>query len=130
MKNYNPWVSASLVLICFFLQVFVSPETKAGLLTTPYDLLFHFNLNHLYHALLSGFLHANWGHFISNTIFLVFLGWVLEKRIGNLKMLGLYLASGLGALIFHVLSNPLSPFPFLGASGYVFGLFVAYALLA
>src|SRR5262249_37745977 len=77
-------------------------------------------------ALLSGFLHAGFGHLYSNLMCLFFLGYAVEEKIGHKAMLGVLLASGLGALVAHVGSDPYSSWPFLGASGFCFGVMVAY----
>jgi membrane associated rhomboid family serine protease len=82
-----------------------------------------------YRLVTSGFLHAGLLHIGFNMFALYVVGRVLEPAIGTPRFLALYFASLLagsfGALL---LTNPFEPT--LGASGAIFGLFAATAILA
>ncbi len=67
-------------------------------------------------------MHFSWGHVISNSCFLWIFGENLEKRLGHIQFLGLYLASGLGASLVHVILDPNCMSPIVGASGAVAGI--------
>ncbi len=77
------------------------------------------------------FLHASFGHILFNMLGLFFFGPRLEYRLGGRHFLGLYFASGAaGALLSFAgaLAGLTSPFvPIVGASGGVFGVFLAFA---
>lgn len=79
--------------------------------------------------LTSMFLHGGWFHFISNMwAFLIFADNV-EDRLGHLRFLAFYLLCGLFAGLIHVLFNPFSPVPTIGASGAISGVMGAYMVL-
>ncbi|MFR9723584.1 rhomboid family intramembrane serine protease [Streptomyces sp. MS19] len=82
-----------------------------------------------YRLLTSAFLHQQLWHIASNMLGLWFLGPQLEAALGRVRFLALYLISALaGSTLSYVLAeqNAVS----LGASGAIFGLFGATAVLA
>jgi membrane associated rhomboid family serine protease len=72
------------------------------------------------------FLHAGWMHVIGNMWFLWIFGDNVEDRLGHLKYLIFYLVCGIGASIFHIIFNPGSNVPTVGASGAISGVLGAY----
>lgn len=74
----------------------------------------------------SMFLHGGWLHLLGNMWILWIFGDNVEDRLGRARFLGLYLASGLAAAFLHVLTNPSSPVPTVGASGAIAGVMGAY----
>jgi membrane associated rhomboid family serine protease len=76
----------------------------------------------------SQFLHAGWLHLLSNMVVLLFLGKKLEERIGPLKFLAFYLASGIAGNIVYTAFHLGSHEPVLGASGAVAGVLAASLL--
>lgn len=80
-------------------------------------------------ALTSLFMHASWMHLIGNMLFLWIFGDNMEDAFGHFGFLGFYLASGLAADAAHVLANPDSPVPLVGASGAIAGVMGGYLLL-
>jgi membrane associated rhomboid family serine protease len=76
----------------------------------------------------SQFLHASWLHLLSNMVVLLFLGKKLEERIGSLKFLAFYLASGIAGNIVYAAFHLSSHEPVLGASGAVAGVLAASLL--
>jgi membrane associated rhomboid family serine protease len=76
----------------------------------------------------SQFLHAGWLHLLSNMVVLLFLGKKLEERIGPLKFLAFYLASGIAGNIVYAAFHLSSHEPVLGASGAVAGVLAASLL--
>ena len=77
----------------------------------------------------SMFLHGGWVHLIGNMWFLWIFGDNVEDTLGSFRYLLFYLACGLGAAAAHVLLQPASPAPTLGASGAIAGILGAYAVL-
>lgn len=77
----------------------------------------------------SMFLHGSWLHVIGNMWFLWIFGDNIEDHVGHLKYLVFYVLSGIGAAAAHVLLNPNSRVPTVGASGAIAGVLGAYFLL-
>jgi membrane associated rhomboid family serine protease len=75
------------------------------------------------------FLHAGWFHLIGNMWFLWIFGDRVENRLGHLGYLAFYLVSGIGAAGFYLLFTPKTLIPCVGASGAIFGVVGAYAVL-
>lgn len=74
------------------------------------------------------FLHQEIWHLAMNMLGLWFLGPHLESALGRARFTALYLLSGLGgSALTYLVSNPAQPS--LGASGAIFGLFGALAVL-
>ena len=68
------------------------------------------------------FLHGGWLHLILNMWTLWLFGPTVEDRLGHGRYLAFYLACGLAASIAHVVFNPTSIVPALGASGAIAGV--------
>jgi membrane associated rhomboid family serine protease len=79
-------------------------------------------------AVTSQFLHAGSMHLLSNMVVLLFLGKKIEERIGSLKFLAFYLASGIAGNIVYAAFHLSSHEPVLGASGAVAGVLAASLL--
>ncbi len=73
------------------------------------------------------FLHASILHILFNMLMLFFIGRLLERQIGSVRFLGLYLGSGILAGLVQVLLFP--AFPVVGASGAIMGLLGALTVL-
>lgn len=77
----------------------------------------------------SMFLHANWLHIGGNMLYLWIFGNNVEDALGRFRFLLFYLTCGVAAAAAHILSNPLSEIPTVGASGAVAGVMGAYLVL-
>lgn len=75
------------------------------------------------------FLHAGWLHLAGNMLYLWVFGDNVEDRLGHGTYLFFYLATALTSNIAHILSNPLSVMPTVGASGAVAGVLGAYLIM-
>jgi membrane associated rhomboid family serine protease len=75
------------------------------------------------------FLHAGWLHLISNMLFLWVFGDNVEDAFGYVGFLLFYILCGVAAALTHVLMEPTSTSPLIGASGAVSGVLAAYMLL-
>ena len=75
------------------------------------------------------FLHGGWLHIISNMWVLWIFGDNVEDRMGHFRFLVFYILCGILAGTVHMLSNPHSTVPALGASGAIAGVLGAYFLL-
>ncbi|AAM23684.1 membrane associated rhomboid family serine protease [Caldanaerobacter subterraneus subsp. tengcongensis MB4] len=85
--------------------------------------------SNLYPFITSMFLHGNTFHLISNMWILWLFGDNVEDRMGHIRFLIFYLLSGVIAGVFHLVFNPISPVPVVGASGAIAGIMGAYFVL-
>jgi membrane associated rhomboid family serine protease len=83
---------------------------------------------HLGTLITSMFLHANLLHVGGNMLFLWIFGNNVEDKLGELKFLVVYFASGLAGSLLQIFITPDSTIPMLGASGAISGLLAAYVL--
>jgi rhomboid family protein len=77
----------------------------------------------------SMFMHGGWLHIGGNMLFLFIFGDNIEKAYGHAKYVIFYLICGVIASLAHVLSQPDSIIPSLGASGAISGVMAAYLVL-
>jgi membrane associated rhomboid family serine protease len=77
----------------------------------------------------SMFMHANIPHIAGNMLYLWIFGNNIEDVLGHFKFLLFYLICGVGAALLHVISEPMSPIPVVGASGAIAGVLGAYFYL-
>ncbi|MEJ7809047.1 MAG: rhomboid family intramembrane serine protease [Gemmatimonadaceae bacterium] len=77
----------------------------------------------------SMFLHGSWGHILGNLLFFYVFGNNVEDSMGHARFAIFYLICGLAAAAVHVLFNPTSPVPTVGASGAISGVMGAYLML-
>lgn len=77
----------------------------------------------------SMFLHGSIMHLAGNMLFLWIYGDNLEDTFGHFRFLLFYLASGVAADVVHILSDPSSNIPTIGASGAIAGVMGGYLLL-
>ena len=79
------------------------------------------------------FAHASISHFGFNMLGLFIFGITVERFLGTKRYILLYILSGAGSGLFHILvttlsAGSLSDIPMLGASGAVFAVLTAYAI--
>ncbi len=79
--------------------------------------------------LTSMFLHGGWMHIIGNMWTLWIFGDNVEDRMGPVRFVIFYLLAGLAAGVVHLLTNPDSTLPTVGASGAIAGVMGAYLFL-
>ena len=75
------------------------------------------------------FLHGGWLHLIGNMLFLYIFGDNVESTLGHVRYLVFYLVCGMAASMTHILANPASNAPTIGASGAIAGVLGAYFVL-
>ena len=119
-----------IINIFVFLQSLTNPEAynqlilKYGLV--PEQVLRGENLLSL---VTSMFLHADIIHLGMNMFFLLVSGDSVERELGNIRFLVLYLAFGIIAGLFHAYLTTATAIPTIGASGAIFGVLAAFAIL-
>ena len=128
VPRVTPWVgrliAANAVVLLLLETLFTSPEIRSALafnpdavLTRPWTFLSYM------------FVHGGLLHLVFNSIGLFVFGGPVEQRLGSRNFLLFYLYCGIGAAIFCWLLSLAMPItPFVGASGAVLGLAVAFAL--
>src|SRR6185503_3628529 len=75
------------------------------------------------------FLHGGWMHIIGNMLFLWVLGDNIEDAFGSVRFFFFFLLCGAAGGVAHLLANPDSVVPLVGASGAVAGVVAAYLML-
>lgn len=80
-------------------------------------------------AFTSMFLHGSFLHIFANMLFLAIFGPSVEDAVGRGRFLAFYLLGGLVALGAHVLLDPSSTVPTLGASGAIAAVLGGYVVL-
>ena len=79
--------------------------------------------------LTSLFLHGSWTHLLGNMLYFWVFGNNIEDSMGSTRFLFFYLICGLAASAAHILIQPGSPVPTVGASGAISGIMGAYLIL-
>jgi rhomboid family protein len=82
-----------------------------------------------YQFLTCMFLHGGWMHIIGNMWFLWVFGDAVENRLGHVGYAAFYLVAGIGASAFYLFFTPRTLMPCIGASGAIFGVVAAYAII-
>ncbi len=130
MPPLTKWLLFLIIGIHFVTTVILSPEQRDTVIST---------LGFVPERLRSGsidpfaifssvthiFLHGGWMHVIMNAFMLAAFGSGVEKWLGSQRMLILFLASAFFGVAVHYLLNTHSPYPMIGASGGLSGLFAA-----
>lgn len=80
-------------------------------------------------VLTSMFMHGSWEHLFGNMVFLWVFGNNIEDSMGHVRFLVFYLLCGVAAAAAHILLEPASPIPAVGASGAISGIMGAYIVL-
>ncbi len=75
------------------------------------------------------FVHGGIAHIAGNMLYLWIFGNNVEEAMGHLKFTAFYLLSGFVASFAHILFNPYSKMPTVGASGAIAGVLGAYIVL-
>lgn len=75
------------------------------------------------------FMHGGWLHILGNMLYLWIFGDNVEDNMGHIKYLIFYLLCGIIASVAHILSDPASQLPSLGASGAIAGVLAGYLVL-
>ena len=91
--------------------------------------LIHSPFTGFYTLFTSMFLHGGWTHLIGNMWALYLFGDNVEDVMGHLRFLIFYILAGVVAGLVHILFNPLSTVPTIGASGAIAGVMGAYFIL-
>ncbi len=82
----------------------------------------------LINSITATFVHGGWFHVLGNMLFLWVFGDNVEDRLGHARYLLFYLLAGVAGGAAHIITNPASTVPVVGASGAVAGVLGAYII--
>ena len=127
-SRITPWVlrliAANAVVLLLMRTIFISPELASALAFTPADAL---RAPWTFFSYM--FVHAGLLHLLGNMLMLFVFGTAVESRMGSRAFILYYLLCGLGAAVFSLaLSSVMNVGPFVGASGAVLGVALAFAI--
>ncbi len=132
----TPFVNLILIvvnIVVFVLQFMAGTEGMEALVyeyaMIPVELTSGFDLGDARDIITSMFMHAGWMHLIGNMLYLWIFGDNVEDRLGHFRYLLFYLAGGVVAAWAHVLINPNSAIPTVGASGAIAAVLGAYLVM-
>jgi membrane associated rhomboid family serine protease len=136
LRDYNPTRRPSLltwglILINFGVYFYLAQNPVMGeaaiaqFAVVPADISAG---RHLGTLITSMFLHASLLHVGGNMLFLWIFGNNVEDKLGEIKFLVIYFASGIAGSLLQVYITPTSTIPMLGASGAISGILAAYVL--
>ncbi len=146
LRDENPtarWPFVTVLLIAanvaiFLFQVAAPRGMESAVLrfgAVPYDIV-HFRsaveaaaFPPLLTLLTSMFLHGSLFHLLGNMLYLWIFGNNIEDRLGPFRFVLFYLACGVAAGLTHILAQPGSRVPMIGASGAIAGVLGAYAVI-
>ncbi len=95
----------------------------------PADITSLMSIGSLFNIFTSMFMHAGLAHIGGNMLYLWIFGDNVEDRLGSFKYLLFYVFGGVVASITHILTNPNSIIPTVGASGAIAAVLGAYLVL-
>ena len=127
------------VNVLVFLYMFLLPEEQfllflykyaaiPAVITGQLDLEFVTTFPAVFSLLTSMFLHGGFWHLLGNMVFLYVFSDNVESILGYRKFLFFYIACGVAATLGHIISNPGSEIPMVGASGAISGIMAGYML--
>lgn len=137
LKNLKkvPWATLGLIALYLLVLLLEMRADRVGLLGLAIeDFKFHWRafivspLRESPKLLSHTLLHAGWGHFLANALFLFMLGPAVEKTMGIVKFLAFYVFWGAAAALISGYFNPFSPGS-IGASGAISGVAGAFFVL-
>ena len=127
-SRITPWVLrliiANAVVLLLMRTIFISPALASALAFSPADALLE-----PWTFLSYMFVHAGLLHLLGNMFMLFVFGTAVENRMGSRAFILYYLLCGVGAAVFSLaLSAIMQVSPFVGASGAVLGVALAFAI--
>jgi len=124
----TPWVGrfiiANAVVLLLLMTIFTSPEAFRLLQFSPQTAFIR-----PWTFITYMFVHGGLLHLLANMLMLFVFGTAVEGRMGSRNFLAYYLFCGVGAAVFSLMLAGIMPVgPFVGASGAVLGVAVAFAM--
>ena len=132
----TPWVTYALLVLnigVFVLTAIVGLADYEQSIHTfgliPFRVMRSFDAEAISDLITSMFLHGSLLHLGGNMLYLWIFGDNVEDALGHVGYLIFYLLGGLLASVAHILTNPASTLPTVGASGAIAALLGAYLIL-
>jgi membrane associated rhomboid family serine protease len=127
----TPWVTYSIVAANVLIHFLVTWHTN---LIIPYKVTRTFgfdpasfgNVSAVPTLVTSMFLHGDLLHLFGNMVFLLVFGRRVENQLKRINFLAFYLTAGISATLVHILMEPDSSSPLIGASGAISGVLGAF----
>lgn len=119
-------------ILVFVYQYSLGPRLNAWVeqyALIPLQVTNGLNLDDLMRMLTSMFMHGSLAHIGGNLLYLWIFGDNVEDAMGSGRYLLFYLIGGLFASAAHILTNPYSQIPTVGASGAIAAVLGAYLVL-
>ncbi|MEM4296329.1 MAG: rhomboid family intramembrane serine protease [Candidatus Anstonellales archaeon] len=126
MAYYNAVLLISITIFIAFIAQIIIPNFTESLYFLPSNAI-----NEPWRFITSIFLHAGFLHLFLNLYAFILFGSILEKRVGPIEIIKIFLLSGISGSLFYYLATLLNinpGLPALGASGAVFGIMGATAV--
>ncbi|HRG67971.1 MAG TPA: rhomboid family intramembrane serine protease [Saprospiraceae bacterium] len=131
--GYKPLFSYTLILVnvLVFLFEFSLPQDEAEAMVVAYGSIpvEISSGQDLFTLLTSMFMHGGWMHLIGNMLFLWVFADNIEAVVGTFNFILFYILGGIAAALIHVLTNPYSELPMVGASGAISAVMGAYLVM-
>jgi len=135
-SHRTPWVTYAILALnigIYTLTAIVGlGDYEKSILTyglIPFRVMRSFDVEAVSDLFTSMFLHGSFMHLASNMLYLWIFGDNVEDALGHVQYLLFYLIGGLLASAAHVLANPTSLLPTIGASGPIAAVLGAYLVL-
>jgi len=123
-------IASNVLIFIYELTLGSGLEDKiAQFAATPYYITHMNNPAVLLTLITSLFFHASIAHIFGNMLYLWVFGNNIEDRLGHIRFVFFYLICGIVASFGHIIANPSSKLPLIGASGAISGVLGAYLLL-
>jgi membrane associated rhomboid family serine protease len=129
-RNYNFTVILIVLNVGFFLLSMLATRSVTYYLALIPVLVIR--ENYWWQVVTYMFLHGSTGHIFFNMLALLLFGSRIEQRLGSYEFLLYYLICGTGAGLFTLVvhwNTGLQAVPVVGASGAIYGLLLAFAVL-
>jgi rhomboid family protein len=127
----TPWATYSIVAVNVLIHFlvtwntnFVIPDRVAR--AFGFDPASFGNLSTIPTLVTSMFLHGDLLHLIGNMVFFLVFGRQVENQMEKINFLTFYLATGIAGALAHMLMQPNSSAPLIGASGVISGVLGAF----
>jgi membrane associated rhomboid family serine protease len=133
--RHFPIVNYALIaanILVFILQWFAGPNETALIYQfalIPANFAAGWTVGNITDIFTSMFMHAGLLHLGGNMLYLWIFGDNVEDRLGSVPYLLFYLAGGIAASLTHLLTNPNSQIPTVGASGAIAAVLGAYLVM-
>jgi membrane associated rhomboid family serine protease len=140
LRDENPTHSVPVInymliffnIIVFVFQTFLVSNNEKFVYQfalIPADLMASFSTASVFNIFTSMFMHAGLAHIGGNMLYLWIFGDNVEDRLGKGKYFLFYLIGGFVASLTHIITNPSSTIPTVGASGAIAAVLGAYLVL-